>query len=473
MKIAVCNGSPKGEKSITLQYIKYLETRLPEVDFVIFHVAKQIKKLKDDVFYFEEMLKEIGYADAVIWSFGLWVLSVPAQMLRFFELIEERGMTSLLKGKYVGILSTSIHYFDYCARDTVWGICEDFGMQVADAICFHMDDIRQVSQQQNLEQFGLNIIRAVGEKQTFSRRYHPLEQVAFKYAPSFQDSRISVKGKKILIIKDSSDPDTNLAKMITAFQNCFREAIEVIDLNDIDIKGGCMGCMKCGYDYTCVYKDGFTDFYNKKVRSADIIVHAGQMKGRYLSSLWKTFFDRAFFWNHTPSLQGKQLAYLISGSISQNENLVQVLEAQAQARQHASHAGIVSDEVGDSKLLDQQIFSLAQRLMTFSEAAYIRPETFLGTAGWMIFRDEIYSGIRMVWQADHRYYKQHGYYNFPNRNIFRKLFLDAFSVFSRIPSLRKKFYGMLNDMPVKRMDGEKMAEMAKDRPISKSDMPRW
>ncbi|WKY43688.1 NAD(P)H-dependent oxidoreductase [Eubacteriaceae bacterium ES2] len=465
MKIAVCNGSPKGEKSITLQHIKYLEKRFTKIDFVIFNIAKQISKLEKDAKYFDTFMVEIGNADAVIWSFGLWVLSVPAQMLRFFELIQERGMTSLLKDKYTGILSTSIHYFDNCARDTVWGICEDFGMQVADAICFHMDDIRQVSQQQNLEQFGLNIIRAVGEKQTFSRRYHLLEQLGFKYKPSLLETKISVKGKRILILKDSSDPDTNLAKMIAAFQNCFTEAIEVIDLNDIDIKGACMGCMKCGYDYTCVYKDGFTEFYNKMVRSADIIVHAGQMKGRYLSSLWKTFFDRAFFWNHTPSLQGKQLAYLISGPISQNENLVQVLEAQAQARQHASHAGIVSDEVGDSKLLSQQIFTLAQRLVTFSEAAYIRPETFLGTGGWMIFRDEIYSGIRMVWQADHRYYRQHGYYNFPNKNIFRKWTMDVFSVFVRIPAFRKKFYGMLNDVPIKRMDGKKIAEAAKDRPI--------
>ena len=217
--------------------------------------------------------------------------------------------------------------------------------------------------------------------------------------------------------------------------------------------------MKCGYDYTCVYKDGFRDFYNDTVRSADIIVHAGEMKGRYLSSLWKTFFDRAFFWNHTPSLAGKQLAYLISGPISQNANLIQVLEAHASARQHANHAGIISDEAQNSARIDSQIQALAERLICNAENGYVKPEDFLGVGGWKIFRDEIYGGIRMVWQADHRYFKKNGYYNFPNKNILVKCAMDFISIFLKIPGFRKKFYSKLNEMPAKKMG--RLAEQAK------------
>jgi hypothetical protein len=103
--------------------------------------------------------------------------------------------------------------------------------------------------------------------------------------------------------------------------------------------------MRCGYDYTCTYKDGFADFYNQRVRTADIIVFAGTVKGRYLSSMWKTFYDRAYFWNHTPSLAGKQLGYIIAGPLRQNPNLIQILEASSTARQYANHVDIIPTRV--------------------------------------------------------------------------------------------------------------------------------
>ena len=45
---------------------------------------------------------------------------------------------------------------------------------------------------------------------------------------------------------------------------------------------------------------GYIEFYNAKVRQADILVFAGAIRDRYLSSTWKTFFDRSFFNTHTP-----------------------------------------------------------------------------------------------------------------------------------------------------------------------------
>lgn len=451
MKIAICNGSPKGTRSVTLQYIKYIMNMHKEIEFEVVHVSKNIKKLESNAEYFDECMQAFKSADAVIWSFGLWVLSVPAQMMRFFELIHEKGYSSFLKDKYAAILSTSIHYFDHCAHEYVRGVSEDFGMQVVDAISFHMRDMTRKEQRKNIEHFAFNLVKAVKGKASLPKRYQPLSYTGFEYKPAINGDKVSVRGKKVLILTDRTDPHSTLGKMIKRFQESFIEEVEHIDLNSIDIKGACMGCMKCGYDYTCVYKDGFQDFYNNKVRTADIIVHAGEMKGRYLSSLWKTFFDRAFFWNHTPSLERKQFAYLISGPISQNANLIQVLEAHASARQHANHAGIISDEVQDSAELDALIQGLAERLISYADENYVKPEDFLGVGGWKIFRDEIYAGIRIVWQADHKYFKKHGYYNFPNKNILVKTVMDFITLLMKIPGLRKKFYSKVNEMPAKRM----------------------
>ncbi len=91
--------------------------------------------------------------------------------------------------------------------------------------------------------------------------------------------------------------------MLERFGQSFSSHVEVLNLNDVDIKGGCLGCIKCGYDNTCAYegKDGFMEFFNTKVKSADVLVLAGTVQDRYLSSRWKLYFDRSFFNGHAPN----------------------------------------------------------------------------------------------------------------------------------------------------------------------------
>ncbi len=117
--------------------------------------------------------------------------------------------------------------------------------------------------------------------------------------------------------------------------SCFSKSI---------VNGTCLGCIQCGYDNECVYegKDNYIDFYNTKVKSADILVWAGTIKDRYLSAIWKTFFDRSFFNGHTPSLIGKQIAFIISGPLSQVPNLRQILEAYVEI-QHANLVDFITD----------------------------------------------------------------------------------------------------------------------------------
>jgi multimeric flavodoxin WrbA len=62
------------------------------------------------------------------------------------------------------------------------------------------------------------------------------------------------------------------------------------------------------------------------LKKADVIVFAGAIQDRYLSSRWKMFFDRSFFNNHSPYLVDKQIAFVISGPLGQISNLRQILE---------------------------------------------------------------------------------------------------------------------------------------------------
>lgn len=202
--------------------------------------------------------------------------------------------------------------------------------------------------------------------------------------------------------------------MIERFKASFSGEIETINLRDLDIKGSCLGCVQCGYDNQCVYqdKDEYIDFYNAKIKATDILILAGMIQDRYLSSKWKEFFDRSFFNGHAPSLIGKQMGFIISGPLSQNPNLRQILEAYVEI-QHSNLAGIVTDEYGDSAEIDGFLQSMAEHLVRFADSGYIQPPTFLGVGGRKLFRDEIWGRLHFPFRADYMAYKELGVFDFP------------------------------------------------------------
>jgi len=453
MKISVLNGSPKGESSITLQYVNFIQKKFPQHEFKVFHIAKKIGKLEKDEKYFEAIIDEIRDSDGVLWAFGLWVLVVSAQYMRFIELISERSAKDAFKNKYTASLSTSIHYFDHIAHNYIRSVAEDLDMKYTDGLSLDLIDLRKEEERKNIIYFAEDFFNSMQHKYATSRLFEPLTYSKFDYQPSPAKNTVNPNDKKIIVLKDGSNDNSNLEEMVNRFVQSFNPEnnVEVVQLDDIDIKGGCLGCMRCGYDYNCQYKDGFADFYNNQVRTSDIIIFAGSVKGRFLSSKWKTFYDRAFFWNHTPSLVGKQIGYIISGPLSQTPNLIQYLEASSFARQDSNHVDIITDESEDSPEIDNLLQNFAERLLRFSEQNYIKPKNFLGVGGHKIFRDDIWGRLRMIWQADHRYFKEHGKYDFPQKKYGIRIATAVMMLLTKIPKFRKKFYNKLRDMPIKRM----------------------
>jgi hypothetical protein len=212
----------------------------------------------------------------------------------------------------------------------------------------------------------------------------------------------------------------------------------MFNLHDVPIKGGCLGCCQCGYDNTCVYTDGYVDFYKNKLVPADIIIIAGSVHDRYLSSAWKQFFDRSFFKGHTPGLKGKQIGFVIAGPFSQIPCLKEALAAWADNGR--CHACFVTDEVQVSGDLDALLDSMAARLVQGAKAGYIPPHTFYAVGGHKIFRDNIYAGMRFVFQADYRYYCDHGLFDFPQAELKTRLLNAVFVPLVRFPGFRKKMF---------------------------------
>ena len=76
MKIVVLNGSPKGDVSVTMQYVAYIRKKFPEQNYEILNVAQEIKKIEKDTAAWNRTLDSIRSADIVLWAFPLYYLVV-------------------------------------------------------------------------------------------------------------------------------------------------------------------------------------------------------------------------------------------------------------------------------------------------------------------------------------------------------------------------------------------------------------
>lgn len=460
MKIVVLNGSPKGKQSITLQYIRFLEKKYPQHTFNIYNVAHDIHKIEADGSLFEEIISAIQEADGVVWAFPLYYLLVSSQYKRFIELIWEKNAFASFKDKYAVSISTSIHLFDHTAHNYIHAVSDDLGMKFLGSYSADMYDLTKDSEQQRFLIFGDHFLKGIEKTFATSREYPPLTSTPFRYEPQDnQKATFNQRGKKVLILTDATADQQNLVHMVDKLKNCFSNDVEVVNLSDISMKGGCLGCIRCGYNNTCVYegKDGYIDFFTETVKKADIIVFAGAIRDRYLSSRWKMFFDRSFFNNHVPSMVGKQVGFLISGPLGQIPNLRQIFEAYVEL-QKGNLAGIVTDEHERSSEIDSLTEGLASRLVEYAANGYVRPITFFGVGGRKIFRDEIFGHMRFPFQADHAYYKKNGFYDFPQKDLRTRLSSAFLMLLTKIPAMRREIYNkrMVEEMvkPLKKVVGK-------------------
>ena len=132
----------------------------------------------------------------------------------------------------------------------------------------------------------------------------------------------------------------------------------------------------------------------------------------------------------------------MSGPLSQMPYLYDFCQGSMEWQQ-ANLAGMVGDESCNSDEINISIQQMAEQVIHFSETAYCQPQTFLGVGGGKIFRDDIWGKLSFVFQADHRYYKKNGLFNFPHYNYKERFLNSIIRLLTRIPGFRKQFYGRI------------------------------
>ena len=85
MDIVVIGGSPKGDISVTMQYVKYMEGNFPNHNFQYLQVAQQIKAILKDSDKERQLFKTIEKADIILWAFPLYYHLVHGNYKRFIE----------------------------------------------------------------------------------------------------------------------------------------------------------------------------------------------------------------------------------------------------------------------------------------------------------------------------------------------------------------------------------------------------
>ncbi|WP_294456916.1 NAD(P)H-dependent oxidoreductase [uncultured Allofournierella sp.] len=433
MKILVLNASPKGKNSATVHTALYLQALHPEHEFTFLPVGQRIKAYEKD---FSPVRAALEQAELVLFCYPVYTFIAPYQLHRLIELIKADGVD--LTGKFASQITTSKHFYDVTAHRYVEENCCDLGMKVIRGLSADMEDL--------LTEQGQKDARNFFDQLMFSCEHGPFVVPPVKaparqksvYQPVLPQVDKDCSGD-VVIVTNCAENDENLANMIADFRAALPCESRVVNLRQFPFDGGCLGCFGCAVTGKCVYKDGFDDFLRNTIQTADGFVYAFTIADHYTQSSFKCFDDRQFCNGHRTVTHGTPIAYLVSGDYQYEPNLRMILEGRAEVGGNYL-CGVATDE-GDTA---REIRQLAENLAFAMDKKLTRPANFYGVGGMKIFRDLIYV-MQGLMKADHKFYKQQGIYDFPQKQKKRILQMKLVGALLAVPSIQKQAKGKMTE----------------------------
>lgn len=379
MKILVINGSPKGEDSITYQTARYLHTKFSDDQISAIHAASNIDQFEKD---FEPVIKAMEDADLVLFCYPVYSMLAPSQMIRFIELLKESKAS--LGGKYMTQITTSEHFFDMTAHRYIEENCNDLGMKVLPGLSQKSGEMLTKKGQLDAIKFWNYIRHCVSQDEYCEEKDTPEKRVPKSrelYIPSIPRSQKDTQ-YKVLILTDCAKENTQLRNMIIDFRHALKYETSVENLHYKHFKAGCCGCLKCAVNSKCIYKDGFELLIQNKLAMADAVVFAFEIKDHSAGYVFQMYEDRQFCSPLHDIIRDKQIAFIISGRFSDEDNLRTVLESRAGIT-HNFIAGYATDEENTKhsiqKTSDKLSYALYHRMSL--------PENFYAVTGDRMMRE--------------------------------------------------------------------------------------
>ncbi len=427
MNIIVLNGSPAGENSITLYTMRFIRQRFPEHSWEVLHAGQRIRAMEKDASAWREALAR---AELIVFCYPVYTFLAPAQLHRFIELMKDSGLD--FSGKYATQISTSKHFYDTTAHQYIEDNCHDLGLKYIRGLSADMDDLLSEKGRREALSFFRYVLWNIG------RDYHePAPGRGTAPAPIAahpQAEPLAVAApKRVVIVADFTHTRENrLQDMCERLKNRLPCACEIVNIQDFPFAGGCLGCFHCAADGQCVYRDGFDTYLREHIQTADALVYAFTVRDHSMGCRFKLFDDRQFCNGHRTVTMGKPVGYLVDGAMDGEPNLRLLMEARAQVGGNTL-AGIADNRRDPDGAIDR----LAETLCYAVTEEYQPPKNFYGVGGLKIFRDLIWQ-MQGLMRADHKFYRQHGFYDFPQKKRGTMLAMYLVGGLMNSPKLRKK-----------------------------------
>lgn len=264
MKILVLSGSPKGEDSVTLQYMYYLQKYYKEDSFDIAIVG--------DGKYTDDLTDRIKNADLIIYTSSIFHFSVHQQTLVFLDSLEKHK--DILKDKPFTYFTTSVMIMEFTAHTVMKSAIERFGARYIRSLSLFDDALFKLEGQTDLVNWFRYVKSVVNNTVDFD----------------FKDRHFSI------IMLDATDGSNDkLNNAMTEIAKHYRalgiEEIKTVELRNYNI----LPCISCGACYTelkCFHKDDFLKVIDEVYASADIIFTVSEQKYGQLSPVYKAWLDR-------------------------------------------------------------------------------------------------------------------------------------------------------------------------------------
>ena len=441
MDILIINGSPKGEGSITLQTLLYLQKKFPGHNFRTLHAGQRIKALEKD---FAPAREALDWAQVLIFSYPVYTFIAPCQLHRFIELMKEHGVD--VRGKIATQVTTSKHFYDVTAHRYIQDNCADLQLHYIPGLSADMEDLTTEKGRQDADNWWNHFLWSIG------RHYfvpaHPRSPATSPVPVCPIPAKSEEKKGDVVIVADLLPEDTQLHAMVELLRNELPYATRVVNIREYPFRGGCLGCFRCAADGKCVYTDGFDEYLRNHIQKADAIVYAFTIRDHSMGARFKMYDDRQFCNGHRTVTIGMPVGYLVSGNLSREENLRTIIEGRAQVGSNIlTH--IATDEFDPNT----EISRLAAELTYSLEHKNTGPQNFLGIGGMKIFRDLIYM-MRGMMKADHRFFKSHGQYDFPQKQWPKSLAMYLVGAMIANPRISGKLGGKMTEgmlMPYKKV----------------------
>ncbi|MCD8046056.1 MAG: NAD(P)H-dependent oxidoreductase [Clostridiales bacterium] len=423
MNVLIINGSPKGSYSITLHTCLYIQKLFPEHSYEVLHAGQKIRAYEKDM---SEAVRALEAADLILFSYPVYTFLAPAQLHRFIRLIKESGCD--LSGKFATQITTSKHFFDITAHCFIQDNCADLGLRYIKGLSADMEDLTTKQGQEDAWKFW-EYVQFCAEHDVCELpsaspgTCEPVYHAVLPPVPKMDEG-----SRDVVIVASYQENDAAIQAMIHDFRAVCPHRTRVIRLEDFPFQGGCVSCFHCAADGTCIYKDGFDKFLREEIQTADAIVYAFTIRDHSMGPRFKLYDDRQFCNGHRTVTMGMPMGYLIAGGLSREENLRTVIEARCEVG-HNFLCGMANDSDG--------IQAMNTRLNYALDHSYVQPQNFYGVGGMKIFRDLIYI-MRGLMRADHKFYKQHGIYDFPQKKRGQMIMMIFVGALMNNPKLRAK-----------------------------------